>query len=76
MDGVVIKEKATLSGCILGRRSEVGSRAVLEVCQVPEQYAVPEGREAKGEIFSVGLEDDGVEEEESGGEGGMGLEVG
>lgn len=59
MDGAVIKEKAVLQGCILGRRSEVGKGAHLEDCQVPEQYAVPGGREAKGEIFSVGLEDDG-----------------
>ena len=64
MDGVVIREKAVLQGCILGRRSEAGKGASLDGCQVPEQYAVPDGREAKGEIFSVGLEGGGEDGED------------
>ena len=70
MDGVVVKEKAVLRGTILGRRSKVGLVAKLDGCQVPEGYAVPDGREAKGEVFAVGLEDDGGndEQDEEGGE--------
>ena len=82
MDGVVIKEKAALQGTILGRRSEIGSGAKLDGCQVPEGYAVPEGREAKDEVFAVGLEgdegdvdeDERDEEMEEGSDGGVEVE--
>lgn len=51
LDNVAIGECCVLSGCIVGGRSLVGRRSVLEDCQIQEGYTVPEETDAKNEIL-------------------------
>lgn len=66
MDGIVVGEKAQLTGCILGRRSVIGRESVLRECEVQEGNVLGEGTEAKGEKFMIfegleGASDGGLE---------------
>ena len=59
MDGVIVKDKASLQGCILGRRCIIGKGAKLEGCEVQEGYKIEDGTVgSKGDKFCVfeGLE--------------------
>ena len=59
MDGVQIESKASLQGCILGRRCIVGKGSKLDGCEVQESFRVEDGiAGSKGEKFCVfeGLE--------------------
>lgn len=67
MDGVQIESKASLQGCILGRRCIVGKGSRLDGCEVQESFRVEDGTAgSKGERFCVfeGLEN-GLDEPES-----------
>lgn len=58
MDGVVVKEKCVLQGCIVGRRAMVEANCNLRDCEVQDGYKVTERMEGKGEKFMIfeGLE--------------------
>lgn len=67
MDGVAVKEKCVLQGCIIGRRALVEAGCNLRECEVQEGFKVEAETEGKGEKFMKfeGLEAGG----EFGGEG-------
>jgi translation initiation factor eIF-2B subunit gamma len=47
MDGVVVGKGCKLTGCILGRRSEIGEDSVLTDCEVQENLIVAAKTEDK-----------------------------
>lgn len=74
MDNVVIEERVTLTGCVLGRRCKIGRGAELRDCQVQDGYAIGEATTSKGEVFA-GFDEgdvdemDALDEEDGEGEG-------
>jgi translation initiation factor eIF-2B subunit gamma len=61
MDGAVIGERCQLTGCIVGRRSEIGRESSLMGCEVQDGNIVPEETDATNEKFMVfeGFDGDG-----------------
>jgi len=47
MDGVVVGQGCRLTGCILGKRSQIGDESVLTDCEVQENLVLP----AKSKFF-------------------------
>ena len=70
MEGVVVDERAQLSGCVLGRRCKIEAGAALRDCNVQDGYVVSAGFEAKGEVLA-GFDEGDTEEEDEEEEGGL-----
>ncbi|KAJ5819063.1 hypothetical protein N7474_004654 [Penicillium riverlandense] len=63
MDGAVVGPRAQLTGCVLGKRSNVGRECVLKDSEVQHGNSIPDETEAKNEKFMIfeGMDEDGMD---------------